>query len=127
MILACLPEGVRYPIIVLVRSGDVAGIRAQFRDQVGTSCDGWTFLDIADVLVWDKVVKLVPSDMSSYSSRSAGVVITDNPFERVIHPDILDHHDISATEDTYVAVDDYLCDQEPSMADKFISSQESSI
>ena len=52
MILACLPVGVGYPIIVIVRGGDVAGSRAQFRDQVGTPWDGWTFLDIADVFVW---------------------------------------------------------------------------
>ena len=46
MILACVPVGVGYPIIVIVRGGDVAGIRGQFRDQVGTPCDGWTFLHI---------------------------------------------------------------------------------
>ena len=100
----------------------MAGSRAQFRDQVGTPYDGWTFLGIADVTVCKKVV----SFMSSDTSRSSGIGITDNPIERVIHPDILDHHDISATEDTYAAVDDYLCGQ-PVMADNFNSSQESSI
>ena len=127
MILACMPVGVGYPIIVIVRGGDVAGIRGQFMDLVGTPCDHWTFLDISDVLVWDKVVRLIPSDTSSYSTRSTGIGIRDNPLERVIHPDILDHHDISATEDTYAAVDDYLSDQEPFMADKFIFSHESRI
>ena len=122
MILACMPVGVGYPVIVIVRGGDVAGSRAQFRDQVGTPCDGWTFCDISDVAVWDKVVRLIPSDMSSYSTRSTAIGITDNPIERVIHPDILDHHDISATEDTYASVDDHLCDQEPFIADKFHSS-----
>jgi hypothetical protein len=127
MILACMPVGVRYPVIVIVRGGDVAGSRAQFRDQVGTPCDGWTFCDIYDVLVWDMVVKLLPSDMPSYSSRSTAIGITDNPIERVIQPDILQHHHISATEDTYASVDDYLSDQEPFIADNFISSQESRI
>ena len=127
MILACMPVGVGYPVIVIVRGGDVAGSRAQFRDQVGTSCDGWTFCDIYDVLVWDKVVRLIPSDMHSYSTRSTAIGITDNPIERVSHPDILQHHHISATEHTYAAVDDYLSDQGPFIADNLNSSLESSV
>ena len=127
MILACLPVGVGYPIIVIVRGGDVAGSRAQFRDQVGTPCDGWTFLDIADVAVWDRVVRVIPSNTSRGITRSTGIVIRDNPLEKVIHPDILEHQDKSETEDTYAAVDDHLSDQEPFIADKFISSHESRI
>ena len=80
----------------------MAGIRGQFRDQVGTPCDGWTFLHISDVLVWDKVVKLLPSDMPR-----------PNQIKEGISPDILEH---LVNEDIYAVVDD-TSDQEPFMVD----------
>ena len=112
MILACVPVGVGYPIIVIVRGGDVAGIRGQFRDQVGTPCDGWTFLHISDVLVWDKVVKLLPSDTPRPNQRKRG-----------INPNILNH---LLNEDIYAVVDD-TSDQEPFMGDNSISCPQSSM
>ena len=165
MILACVPVVVGYPIIVIVRGGDVVDMRCQFREQVGTQSDGWTFLDIEDVLVWDKIgrVALDSPTPQSCSTRSTGVFSSDshvsshsdsnmstvittmpnnrntkvlvntnfftedrskhgrvmmNPIERVIHPDILDHHNSSGSESIYAAIVDGISDQEPFMTDK---------
>ena len=40
-----------------------------------------------------------------------------NPIERVIHPDILDHHNSSGSESIYAAIVDGISDQEPFMSD----------
>ena len=60
MILSCVPVGVVYPIIVIVKDGDVVDIRCKFNDQVGTCSDRWIYLDIYDGLVWDKIQRLLP-------------------------------------------------------------------
>ena len=112
MILACIKAAVmvRYPVMVLVRAGDVAGMRRQFTEIVGrTACEGWTFCDMSDRDAWGQIDRWLDSQ-------------TDRDARHNIQPDILQHSDMSGMEAVYAEVEDLKSDQEPFIEHRAIHS-----
>ena len=93
MILAYIKDKeVEYPIIVLVKGGDVAGMRRQLIEVAGSNCcDSWAFCDISDIDMWDKIGRLLQSQQDK---------------GRHVRPNILMHSDRPNTEAIYAEVED---------------------
>jgi len=163
MILACMPLSMGYPIIVIVKGGEVEKLKCQFKDQVGSQIDRWTFLDVEDEFMWRETLRLIggrenshiPHDQSSCSSQSTLVLSSNksdssrytvtlpsssdssnlvnkkydtearskhtrvirNPMEKLVQPDILDHHLSSGTDPIYATVDEASSEQEAFISD----------
>lgn len=75
-----LPRYTSYPVIVAVSQASILDVKARFRQIVGCQSDTWSYLEVSDILFYDRVVNLVQmgggmgstssSDASSCSTKS---------------------------------------------------------
>merc|ERR1712107_186074 len=72
-----LPRYTTYPVIVAVYQTSVSDIKPRFRQIAGCQSDTWTYLEVSDILFYDRVRSLVlrggqemSSDSSSCSTKS---------------------------------------------------------
>ena len=74
-----LPRYTSYPVIVAVSHSSVQEMKMKFRQIVGCQSDTWTYLEVSDILFYDRVASLVggggggvelSSDSSSCSTKS---------------------------------------------------------
>jgi len=101
IIMACVPVGGGYPIIVINKDCEKNHFKQQLKEKIGSFCESWTFLDIEDVGVWKKLSDI----MNSERVRSIDKV-------KVIHPDSKIRKSTILEENIYSTVDD-ISDQKP--------------
>ena len=101
IIMACLPVGRNYPIIVLNSEGETINVKQQLRERVGSFCESWSFLDSEEVRAWEKLSDIINIDVA----RSVDKV-------KVIHSDSESRKATLLEENIYSTVDD-ISDQKP--------------
>ena len=71
-----LPRYTSYPVIVAVSQASISEVKARFRQIVGCQSDTWSYLEVSDILFYDRVVSLVGGTESSSSVSSCSTKST---------------------------------------------------